>query len=546
MSQQNSFIDILCNIIEENNKYKDYIDKGEIYENILTNTFRKGVMDLFEGCLIPARFHNYSQSNWSRVFNDGRILLLGSDKSKKKSYSSFICFYTILSSLNYPFGIGSFLKNVGFLEPIRIYFNEKKLEITIFNKVRNNYFTTAINRSKFERLVVLAEPLFNFIIDNIHKNKNEDNIFSNVIYSFDGVEYNKIEEIKNNLQLIHEELLFNICNEIESIDSVIKYKDVDYFNISEKELKQFTTLLCALAYFSKKSNIKNHYYFTSYAPQYQKEIVLSPGNLTFSLKKEMTINEIDFFYVFSSVLWSNISFSDFQHLTQQIERQDVFGSLYHSQKQYLDALSKLKEQLNDKQKEWLNYINDCLYGFLEVTKLHKDGTLKDWQPEHVKISNIINELVVLFRELILTDEKIIGTSIKTTAELKINSLMSLNDKNLLFTGNFEKFETSNLNIPLMPLNLILKESIVNAIENADAHYPQINIELSEGKDKVCIKITNNRGANLRQVDEMQGKGISNRYGCTMIRTICDTFDWIYNPDSDHKNFTWYYFEFKNK
>jgi hypothetical protein len=70
-------------------------------------------------------------------------------------------------------------------------------------------------------------------------------------------------------------------------------------------------------------------------PQIQDESTLIPGNLTFSLKNKILKEEIGFFYVFSTILWSNISFSDFQDIAKSNSQKDTFNLLWHNTKHYL-------------------------------------------------------------------------------------------------------------------------------------------------------------------------------------------------------------------
>jgi hypothetical protein len=57
--------------------------------------------------------------------------------------------------------------------------------------------------------------------------------------------------------------------------------------------------------------------------------------LTFSLKNKILKEEIGFFYVFSTILWSNISFSDFQDIAKSNSQKDTFNLLWHNTKHYL-------------------------------------------------------------------------------------------------------------------------------------------------------------------------------------------------------------------
>lgn len=228
---------------------------------------------------------------------------------------------------------------------------------------------------------------------------------------------------------------------------------------------------------------------------------------------------------------------------QQIERQDTFDALAHSQKQYIHAIKAISKNIGSKEKQMLEYLYNSLNGFLAVSKSYRERTLENIREENISLSEVVRHIVQLFEKLILADIEILDLSIKGN-DNRLDNLYNNNRDSALFSGNFRVIKLSKSTFRMYVPQMLIKEAIVNSLENANSNNPKVTIDLKETGLEIILSISNNGLASKQDIKEMIYPQNPFKLGCRLIIDLTDILGWRFDVVSNYKDHTTYYFYIK--
>jgi hypothetical protein len=225
---------------------------------------------------------------------------------------------------------------------------------------------------------------------------------------------------------------------------------------------------------------------------------------------------------------------------QQIERQDTFDSLAHSQKHYIHSIKSISKHLGGKEKQKLEYIYNSLNGFLAVSKSYRERTLENNREENISLSNVVRNMVELFENTILADIEILDLSLKGN-DNRLDNLYNNNRNSTLFSGNFRVINLSKSKFLMYVPQMLIKEAIVNALENANSDNPKIAINFEETGLEIVLSISNNGLSSRQDIKEIIYPQNPFKLGCRLIIDLSKILGWKFDAVSNYKDQTTYYF-----
>lgn len=92
--------------------------------------------------------------------------------------------------------------------------------------------------------------------------------------------------------------------------------------------------------------------------------------------------------------------------------------------------------------------------------------------------------------------------------------------------------------------MLIKEAIVNSLENANSNNPKVTIDLKETGLEIILSISNNGLASKQDIKEMIYPQNPFKLGCRLIIDLTDILGWRFDVVSNYKDHTTYYFYIK--
>lgn len=263
------------------------------------------------------------------------------------------------------------------------------------------------------------------------------------------------------------------------------------------------------------------------------------GIWVFFSKPVLNIQELE--KILKTGIYEYIIYTLLPDKIQEIERQDTFDALAHAQKQYIHAIKAISKELDkDKEKQMLEYIYNSLNGFLAVSKLYRERTIEKSKQENISLSNIVKRIVRLFENLILADINILDLSIKGNDD-RLDNLFKNNNRHQLFFGNFRDYNLSEDNYKMYVPEMLIKEAVVNSLENANSADPKITIDFKETETKTILLISNNGLATEKDIKEIINPQNPYKLGCRLIIDLSNILGWEFKAESNYKDHTTYGF-----
>lgn len=221
-----------------------------------------------------------------------------------------------------------------------------------------------------------------------------------------------------------------------------------------------------------------------------------------------------------------------QRVAKDAEWKIIFDRLFHSQKQFLEALQMLCASFDEASRSKALYLIDMLVGFLEVSKYSlslSDHISSKFERRDVSLSDELNKLInVLYT--FQTNEKVFKRVFKIKTNAGFISRIYKCKQNSLFIGNYSSVQNDSVNLPVEPAILLFKELLINAVENADENDPIVRIDIYPNRDSVCVNISNNLEAT--NLESMKNPfSTEGKYGFQIIHLLKEALGWSLQIDS---------------
>lgn len=227
-----------------------------------------------------------------------------------------------------------------------------------------------------------------------------------------------------------------------------------------------------------------------------------------------------------------------------------FTKLNHSQNQYFEAMREYVSSslIGDEQKKVILHFNEILQGFLEVAKNFDDLPKYVSSKEKIELLDLFSEIrdSVDTIKLLFANKEILKASFKLLSNGEQYLKNFKNDT--LLTGNYTKTSVINFSANKAMFKLLVKDLLVNAIENCDESDPVVEITITQVNNFALLRICNN---NAPTEQELQGilnpDLLAGKYGLQIIKALRTALGWEMNFPTDLKELektNKFYFEFK--
>lgn len=203
-----------------------------------------------------------------------------------------------------------------------------------------------------------------------------------------------------------------------------------------------------------------------------------------------------------------------------IQEKSDFSSIYHHQNKTFEAFNVAINNdigLNDEQKKLFGYYIDTLSGYLELSHLLNSGkSVESYFPlEEINLSEELSHFVKLFQKLCSGDQifsKTFGIDRAVFDEFKDMKFLQTNiDSEVTIESR------------LIPLRLMLKDLLDNALQNTDYAKPIVKIEAIANKKEVSLLIQNNSWPEVAELGKMKQDNFPSRQiGWRNINLIAKT------------------------
>ncbi len=216
-------------------------------------------------------------------------------------------------------------------------------------------------------------------------------------------------------------------------------------------------------------------------------------------------------------------------IEQEKTRSLTLGEVFHKLRQPLaglDIIANDLQQLKHSEKaDLIRYLRNTLTEYLEVSKY-----LSDQQDEEIEIEDREISLSELTYNLvkILLDCVRHPTLIRKTLRFKNHQNEGLKKavgEGKLICGNFDEVTLTKAHFPIGVPSIIIKESLVNAIEHSFYKEPRIQVNLFESSDEFKIEITNNVCVSMEQLNEMYNPKGAKKRGMAIINSLVEKVGW---------------------
>lgn len=227
-----------------------------------------------------------------------------------------------------------------------------------------------------------------------------------------------------------------------------------------------------------------------------------------------------------------------------------FTKLSHSQNQYFEAMREYVSSnlIHDEQKKVILHFNELLQGFLEVAKNFDDLPKYVSSKEKIETLELFSEIrdSVDTIKLLFANTEILKASFKLLSDGEQYLKNFKNDT--LLTGNYTETSVINFSANKAMFKLLVKDLLVNAIENCDESDPVIEITIKQVNNFALLRICNN---NAPTEQELQGilnpDLLAGKYGLQIIKALRTALGWEMNFPTDLNELekaNKFYFEFK--
>ena len=227
-----------------------------------------------------------------------------------------------------------------------------------------------------------------------------------------------------------------------------------------------------------------------------------------------------------------------------------FTKLSHSQNQYFEAMKEYvnTSDIGEEQKKVILHYHELLQGFLEVAKnfddLNKYVASKKSSDTIEHFSELQDSVATL--KLLFANTDILKNSFKLISD-GVKYLDNF-QKDTLFTGNFSSSDSLSVSANKVMFKLLVKDLLVNAIENSDEANPIIEISIRKENGFAIFKIGNNNAPSEKELQGILNPDLlSGKYGLQIIKALRTALGWEMNFPTDLKvleKTNKFYFEFK--
>lgn len=227
-----------------------------------------------------------------------------------------------------------------------------------------------------------------------------------------------------------------------------------------------------------------------------------------------------------------------------------FTKLSHSQNQYFEAMKEYVNTSNigEEQKTVILHYHELLQGFLEVAKNFDDLNTYVARKSANDTIELFSELQdsVATLKLLFANTEILKHSFKLLSDGE-KYLENFRNKSI-FAGNFTASNSLNILANKAVFKLLIKDLLVNAIENSDESNPIVEITIKEENEFAILKIENNSAPSEQELQGIINPDLlSGKYGLQIIKALRTALGWEMNFPTDLMELektNKFYFEFK--
>ena len=213
-----------------------------------------------------------------------------------------------------------------------------------------------------------------------------------------------------------------------------------------------------------------------------------------------------------------------QRVAADAEWKLIFDKLFHSQKHYLAALTECSKGLSGDSKVVVAYLADVLEGFLTVAK-HLDSMdqfISQFECQEISLSELLDSSVHVLT-LLLRQRSILSKCFKISTPEGEESLLQKGVSVFDLTYVKNSYRIKSFKEPIL---LLLKDLLVNAVENCDEKDPVVTIKVVEESTRTVVAITNNSGCSLVQYKAMASPTRNEkRFGMVIAHSLVKGLGW---------------------